>query len=441
MPITIWSSNNTSQVLTEIVRDYNNNQRDEDARAELILKTPQDYASSAKEALNILKDPGANQNDVPNMVLAPEFMTGDMLKAVQENHVISASILLDEERRADIPEIVSRTFGPHCLPFNPACGVLYINSSLLEQAGEDPEWKPNSLEDLVAMSQKLRKAGVVENGYTCAWPEAYLAEAVLAQTNKSLLTDQGEYNFSQLSSHIFDIWKLVREGVFLPPAAGNYNPTLDLFINRKVVFYMQGSGHYYSLIAAKAADAKFTVKCSPLPTLSMGQKEKYAFPLGGSAIWVLNKNVTQKMVEGVRNFLNYFSSAAVQEKCHREMACVPVSRSVTDQLKEFYASNPLHKAVVDQTINAKLGENSFGIKKEGYKDVRGKFYPMIRELITLQGSEEEVRQIINERLKAFDSECNKAQAASQSPLSASTYVINALVNVYQHVVRIICCDC
>ena len=316
------------------------------------------------------------------------YMTGDLLQSGKTRSIVD---LLDQERREDIADLVARTFGPHSLPFNPACGVLYINQNLIE----DLTWRPESFEDLIAMGRKMVQTGKSEYGFTCAWPEAYLVEMVLAQQNLPLLTPEGNYNFSQLAPHILDLWKLVQEKVFLPPEPGNYDPTRILFTSKKVALYMQGSGHH----ALISSQAPFKVNCSPLPKLSQGQQKKCALPLGGSAIWLLNSS---KMVAQVRTFLNYFASQEVQERWHIETAYVPVSRSLLSKLSDFYASHPLHQAVVEQTLQAEVGENSFGIKKAGYADVRKQLYPLIRSLITLEGNEEEVEAKIQEVLKEFD---------------------------------------
>jgi sn-glycerol 3-phosphate transport system substrate-binding protein len=384
--ISLWHSLGNQPVLQKIVEDYN--QTHPHAQVQLNFVNPQDYAAAARRALEALDSP-------PDMILAPEYMTGDLLQAQQEGKLCSVSALLDPERQQDIADLVARTFGPHCLPLNPACGVLYINQDLLE----DPNWRPESFEDLIAMSRQIVQDGKSEYGFTCAWPEAYLVEMVLAQQDLSLLTPEGDYNFSQLASHIFDLWKLVQEKTFLPPATGNYDPTRTLFTAKKVAFYMQGSGHYALITTA----APFKVNCSPLPKLSLGQQKKYALPLGGAAIWVLNSS---KMVDQVRTFLNYFASQEVQERWHVETAYVPVSRSLLPKLSQFYTTHPLHQAVVEQTVQAEIGENSFGIKKVGYADVRKQLYPLIRTLITQEGSEEDVTAKIREMVKEFDDQVN-----------------------------------
>jgi sn-glycerol 3-phosphate transport system substrate-binding protein len=411
--ITLWHSlgGTPGVVLEDIVKDYNKEHKQN--LVELVFVNPKEYASSAKDALQLLSDSSEDLSKVPDVVLAPEYMTGEMLKAQEKGDVISLSELLDQERLEDIAEIVKKTFGPHCLPLNPACGVLYINKTVLEEIGEDPNWKPDSLEDLADMSRRMMNSNKVDNGYTCAWPEAYIVEAVLAQQNKSLFNEEDKYNFSQLGQHIFEMWKLVKEGVFLPPATGNYDPTRQFFINRKVAFYMQGSGHS-TLIENEAIKGDFKVGYAPLPKLSIGQEDKYAFPLGGAALWALNKlpknlskEVVQDMTQGVRDFLDYFASKKVQEKWHRDTAYVPVSKSLIEELHEFYITHPLHAAVVSQTIGSKVGENSFGIKKAGYSEVRKQLYPLIHELITQEGAESAVKEKIREQLENFDIQCNK----------------------------------
>lgn len=398
MPFTFCHSlgGQPAAVLYEIVQEYN---RDHRPIVQLESVNSQNYAAAAKEALQ--KPP----EERPNFILAPEFMTGAMQKAMREGIVVSVGSLLNQDRLDDIAELVKKTFGTHCLPFNPACGILYMNMDLLLKSGFEKDWRPKSFEDLIDAVKRIKDETEIFSGYTCAWPEAYLIEIFLAQRNLSLLDGEGNYNFVQLKSHILDLWQLVKDGIFLPPNTGNYDRTRDAFVQGKVAFYMQGSGHA-GLIEKEAGEAGFEVGFAPLPTLSRNQKEKYAFPLGGAAIWVLRTSDDVEYVNE-RNFLNYLSSKEVQIKWHVGTAYVPVSKSVFKSLSEFYKDHPLHEAVVAQTIEAPLGENSFGIKKENYHLVRPKIYPLIRELLYLEGSLEDVEKIVEERLRDFQAECNQ----------------------------------
>jgi len=138
-----------AEVLSEIVSDYNSSQ--DDFSVELISQNPHDYAAAAKQAL--IKSP----EERPHFTLAPEFMTGAMQHGLKDGRIISAHLLLSKARLADISAIIRETFGTHCLPFNPACGVLYINESLLKQVGIDLNWQPKTLEDLIQVSKTIKQ--------------------------------------------------------------------------------------------------------------------------------------------------------------------------------------------------------------------------------------------------------------------------------------------
>lgn len=117
------------------------------------------------------------------------------------------------------------------------------------------------------------------------------------------------------------------------------------------------------------------------------------------------------MRAGVRSFLNYMASKEVQKRWHAETAYVPVSQSIRQSLgDEFYRTHSLHEAVIRQTVEAPVGEHSFGIKRADYITVRPQLYPLIRELLLLEGPEEEVSRCVKERLHAFDAACNQAKA-------------------------------
>lgn len=402
-------------VLQEIVSRYNEEAQYE-YQVDLIAKTPQNYAAAAEEALT---NPPKGK-----MVIfaAPEYKKNELASLANKGLFIPSSSILGDEKMGDIAQIVRETFGKYSLPMNPACGILYINRDALRKIEKSDDWVPRSLEEMKEVSKELMEKGIVKYGFTCAWPESYLVETLLTQQDLPLVEPNNGiegtaiYNLAQLSDHIFELWKEAKEGIFLPPTPGNYDPTKIPFINNEVAFYMQGSGHFS--ILSKDTKDKFSLDCSALPTLTLNQNEKYAFPLGGSALWIMNPEASseekseyapnpetsKKMIEGVRSFLNYLTSPAVQKEWHTKTAYVPVFNSTVTELENenFYEDHPLHKAVVDQTIKAKLGKNSFGIKAVNYADARKEIYPLIYELMRLDGSEEEVASIIQARLTAFD---------------------------------------
>lgn len=356
------------------------------------------YGQSAEEALKKL------EADQPAFVLAPEFMTSTMIGALGQKRVVPISEILDQEQLSKIAELVRRTFGDQdgravSLPFNPACGILYTNRDALKAAGKNPDYVPRSIEELEAVCKEMMAKKVVENGYTCAWPAAYLAEVPAAQIDLPLaLPDNGfsgfgEYQLRGLKDHFLHLRQQVREGVLV--YAGKDNNAKKPFIERKVAFFMQGSSHCKIL----QNEAKFEMGFGAIPTLTPGQKEKFAFPLGGASVWVLNNTQTQKMKEGVRAFLNYLASDDVQQKLHEETASVPVSRTLPPKLESFYATHPLHKAVVAQTIDARLGKYSFGIHMPNYAEARKELFDLIERILDVNKTRDDE---VPGMLKEFD---------------------------------------
>lgn len=412
----LWHSlgGHAGTVLQQIIEKYNDSH---DCKVNLTSILQQGYEKAVTEALN---KPRAER---PNLILAPEFMTGRLkLVATITDDIVPIEQVVEQEILEDIPEIVQKTFGKYALPMNPACGVLYINRDALSELGKAADWVPQTFEELKEVSKELVEKGIVDYGFTCAWPESYLIETPLAQQDKPLvlpdngLHGSGVYNLSQMKEHILELWRQTKEKVFLPPNTGNYDPTRIPFVSKQVAFFMQGSGHY-TLLDHETKDI-FKLECAALPTLTLGQETKHAFPLGGAALWVLNtEEVSEEkkayaldaghvknLAQGVRSFLNYLTSTEIQVQWHTETAYVPVRKSVANQLEEegFYKVHLLHKAVVDQTLRAPLGNHSFGIKTANYRDARSEMYPLIRELIHLEGTEEEVAVFIEERLATYD---------------------------------------
>ncbi|MES2345756.1 MAG: extracellular solute-binding protein [Chlamydiota bacterium] len=410
MPITLLHSlgGDAGIHLENIIQKYNKT-HEYQINSEVVLEG---YAAAANAALE------KPRIERPNIILAPEFMTGKLKLMAAQGEMIPVASLINEERLNDIAKIVKTTFGEYALPLNPACGVLYMNRTALAKIGKAPNWAPATFEEMVEASREMIKAGAVKHGFTCAWPQAYFVEVPLAQQNLPLVLPnngedgEGVYNFSQMQDHILNLWHLRKEGVVLPPALKDFDAVQASFAAGDVGFFMQGSGHSKT-VKTIAETNGFESGCSALPTLTAGQVDKYAFPLGGAALWVMNTDEkdhvpgeenTLRMIDEVRSFLEYFSSPEVQREWHEQTMYVPVSMTVLRILREegFYETHPVHKAVVDQTIGAPLGEYSFGIKTKNYSQARSEIYPLIYECIHLEGSEEDVKQTIAGKLMAFD---------------------------------------
>lgn len=189
---------------------------------------------------------------------------------------------------------------------------------------------------------------------------------------------------------------MYRKKVFV--YAGQTNDARKPFVEASVAFFMQGSSH----MALLEKECSFPILVSALPTLTHNQKEKYAFPLGGASIWVLNNSKTESMIAGVREFLSYLASDQVQEIWHKQTASVPVSSELPGKLEEFYRDHPLHKAVVEQTIEAKLGEFSYGIHMPNYADARKELFVLIENVLDSTTDQE-----ISLLLKNFDARFNR----------------------------------
>lgn len=382
------------------INDWNKNH----AECQVELKNSAGLMNYGQPAQVALDKP---QSEQPSLVLAPEFMTSTMTAAVKQRKVIPIYDILQNEQLSKISTLVQRTYGDKqgrvlSLPFNPACGVLYTNKDALVKAGKSADFVPRTMEELEEVCKKLMEMKLVDNGYTCAWPAAYLVEVPAAQQDRPLaLPDNGfsGYGTYQLShkwlrNHLFDIRRQIREGIFV--YSGKDNNAKTPFINKKVAFYMQGSSHSTFL----KKEAAFEVGCGQIPTLEKGQQEKYAFPLGGASIWVMNNEQTRNALKGVRSFLDYLASDEVQKELHLQAASVPVSTTLPRTLQEFYKNHPLHKAVVDQTIEAKLGKYSYGIRMPNYSDARKALFDLIEKIVDVNNTSDEQADKL---LKEFDS--------------------------------------
>lgn len=410
MDIAFWHGLQHGPVLdtfNKIVHEWNMTHLDYQVKT-------QEYSVFDAPAREGLAKPDHEQ---PNLVLAPEYMTGTMMTALGKKQVIPINQFLSNEKLARIAALVSRTFGDAkgnlvSLPFNPSCGVLFANGDLVQKM-------PETLEELEEICLQLIKEGKCEKGFTCAWPAGYLVELPAAQQDIALATPEngklgyGEFRLASewLWKHLLDIRKMQQSGVFV--YAGQTNDARKPFVEKKAAFFMQGAAHYP--ILQKEAD--FPVIASHLPSLLRGHEAKYSCPLGGAAIWVLDNSQTQKMLAGVKDFLNYLSSEEIQERWHKETGCVPVLQSLPAKLEEFYRDHPIHKAVVTQTIEAVLGQHSFGVHMPNYGVARKEIFNLIEKVLDSNTTDEQVMEI----LKEFDAKYSIAPPLAAQPIAQGTF--------------------
>ena len=384
-----------ADAFSDIVHEWN--VAHEDCQFE--LKGSEIYGKPAEEALK------TEDEKQPSIVLAPEYMTSTMLQAIKDKKIIPINKLVGDETLEKIALIVRKTFaGPDgnlvSLPFNPACGVIYTNKDLMQKIGRDPDFVPSSMEELEDVSRELISKGYVDAGYTTAWPAAYLVEIPAALQDKALIDpDNGKQGFGDyilnrkwLVDHLKDIKRQQSEGVYA--YRGRTNTSMDDFVAGKIAFFMQGSTHKSWL--ESRIDGSFSLGSGSLPTLLKGQKEKFAFPLGGASLWVLNNEKTKEMIGSVKEFLSYLASREVQKNWHMQTAYVPAIADLKEDLEDFYEDNPHHRAVLDQTINAPLGKHSFGIHMPNYNEARKELFEVIERVLDTNTKEEEIEGILQE---------------------------------------------
>lgn len=405
MTIEFWTA--TSGPAFDFLKESVTNWNKSHIECQVELKNdpkPYGYADPAKAALEL------EEAKQPSLVLAPEYMTSAMSAAIGQKKVLPIHEVLDKEQLDRIALLVKKTFGDQegnvlALPLNPACGILYTNKELLEKAGMPADFVPETMEELEAACLKIMQKTLVENGYTCAWPAAYLVEIPAAQQDIPLAVPlngfkgYGTYQISQewFRNHLFDIRRQVKEGIFR--YAGKNNDAKKPFLEKKVAFYMQGSSHATPL-QKEAKEASFPMGYGPLPTLEKGQTKKFAFPLGGAAIWVMDNKQTKSALKSVQAFLSYLASNEFQGELHKACASVPVSANLPQALQDFYKEHPLHKAVALQTIEAPLGEHSYGIRMPNYGgQARPALFDLIEKVVDIVNTTPEQ---VDELLKEFD---------------------------------------
>lgn len=363
-----------------VIENYNSDRNVNPEGYKVETRSFSSYTTIVDEALG-------NLETAPHLLQVSEYQTGIMMSNINKIHPIEDC--LDPKALEDIADLVRSTFCDkngklYSLPFNPSCGVLYINKDALEKGGYDRNYAPSTFDELRAISEDLISKGIVRNGWTTAWPAAYHVEVRKAQQGLPLAKpDNGwspEAALSLCDADDIAYFKALAEqqksGAFI--YAGRTNDSRKGFCEGSIAFYLQGAGQAASL----KAESKFEIGYAKIPAYN-SHVEPAAFPLGGASFWVLRNATSVQTMPEIRSLLAYLARPETQLAWHQKTAFVPVSKNAVERLKEkgFYEDHPLHRLVVEQTVERKITPFSIGIRLKDYAWIRERIVDAIEEFL------------------------------------------------------------
>ena len=350
-------------------------------------------------------------------VIGPEYVVSQVAKAADKGYIVDIRNYIAPERAQDISETAQNAFGSYGLPLNSSIPGMFANATVLKAVGCE---FPRTVEDIEKIAQiifkqrdRLVSEGLLDEDfgiYTCAWPAAYVVEIPMAIQEMPLatpdngLSGSGRYELKSALPLLLTLREHVREGLFV---YGDQKGVLSekMFLDKKVVFFQQGLTHA-SRLEGLVREKGFEMESGAAPLPKGLEGRAHAVPLGGSALWVVNSTAVHTYANNLSRFLNYLASDVTMSKWHTDLGAMPVLTSTYDRLKAegFYQDHPIHRAVVQQTLEALHGEFSKGIHMPNWSQARGEIFNIIEQAVArdekenFKLSDEELAEV----LKAFD---------------------------------------
>lgn len=348
----------------------------------------------------------------PDILMVFEVGTATMMAAegaVKPVHEVMAAAGADFDQTKYIGSVKGYYTSPDgnmlSLPFNSSTPVLWVNRDKLNEADIDPDTDLSTWENVGAVLDELKAAGV-DCPLTTAWQSWVHLENFSAYHNTPFATKENgfagtdtelAFNGPAQVTHIGAMGNWARDGKFI--YAGRRNEGGANFRAGECAFFTESSAGY----AGISSEAEFDFEVHPLPYWEALVSAPQNTIIGGASLWVMEGQGDEEY-KGVAAYLNFLSSPEIQAKWHQDTGYLPITAEAGELTKSqgFYEANPgTDVAVIQMTANEPTA-NSKGLRLGSFDQIRG---------------------IIDEELEAVWSGDKDAQAALDSAVERGNVLL------------------
>ncbi|NKC11508.1 MAG: sn-glycerol-3-phosphate ABC transporter substrate-binding protein UgpB [Gammaproteobacteria bacterium] len=260
------------------------------------------------------------------------------------------------------------------LPFNSSTPVLWVNRDMLQKAGINPDTDMSTWDQVGAVLDDLKAAGV-DCPLTTAWQSWIHLENFSAYHNTPFATKANgfggtdtelAFNGPAQVAHIDAMGKWAREGKFF--YAGRRNEGGANFRGGECALFTESSAGY----AGIKKEAQFNFEVRPLPYWKALVSEPQNTIIGGASLWIMAGH-DSKEYAGVAAFMNFLSSPEIQAKWHQDTGYLPITAEAGDLTRQqgFYKANPGTDIAVIQMTAKQPTDNSKGLRLGSFDQIRG----------------------------------------------------------------------
>ncbi|WP_274426625.1 sn-glycerol-3-phosphate ABC transporter substrate-binding protein UgpB [Chelativorans sp. YIM 93263] len=259
------------------------------------------------------------------------------------------------------------------LPYNSSTPVLYINQQALEEAGVDPDTKPETWPEVEELLVELKENGV-ECPFTTAWQSWIHLENLSSYHNQPFATEENGFagvdtelvfNGELQNKHIAMLADWADRGLFT--YGGRGSDAGPLFRSGECALYTESSAGY----AGVKAEAEFPFSVSSLPYWPDVEGAPYNTIIGGASLWVMSGHDDAEYV-GVAKLLSFLSSPEIQAQWHQDTGYLPITNAAYELTKEsgFYEENPGTDIAIIQMTGKEPTPNSKGLRLGSFDQIR-----------------------------------------------------------------------
>ncbi len=232
------------------------------------------------------------------------------------------------------------------VPFNRSTPILYINKTMLKEAGLDPAG-PQNWEELREYARKLTNKEKGVYGFETPIDIWFYEAGVFQQGGKMLSDDQKQVAFDNETGYgIARLWQdMVKEGTMKAPPGQDYNAwdvaTSD-FTSQKVAMIQVSTASLGGLI--KSTKGQFELGTAFLPA-----GKQFGVPTGGANLAVLDKSSDAQKKAAVE-FLKWLTNKENAAFYSEWSGYVPVTQEAveSDRIKTLYDKYPQYRVALDQ---------------------------------------------------------------------------------------------
>lgn len=317
----------------------------------------------------------------PHILQVFEVGTGTMMAA--EGAIYPIHELMEDhgrafEREAFLPAVVgyyTDTRGNMLsFPFNSSTPILYLNRDAFEAAGLSGT--PETWEEIVKASRRLRESGAARCGFTTSWPSWVMLENFSAMHDSPLGTRENgfggldtEFVFDNglVASHWDNLKAWQDEGIFRWGGPGPGDDAAPMFYSGECAMFFGSSASRAGVLA----NADFEVGFAMQPYYAEVEGAPQNSIIGGATLWALQGHSDEEY-EAVAAFFEYLSRPEVQADWHQRTGYLPITQAAWElsETQGFYAENPGADISIRQMNLNPPTENSKGLRFGNFVQIR-----------------------------------------------------------------------